>query len=76
VHALKGTIYHALAKERTKLLRCESLEPPMSQLGQRTLSKWRLRRASASLISHQSLRLVIIVFEIGAASANARRAAT
>ena len=25
--------YHALAKERTMLLRCESLEPPMSQLG-------------------------------------------
>ena len=26
--------YHALAKERTMLLRCESLEPPMSQMGQ------------------------------------------
>jgi hypothetical protein len=26
--------YHALAKERTMLLRCENLEPPMSQLGQ------------------------------------------
>jgi hypothetical protein len=26
--------YQALAKERTMLLRCESLEPPMSQLGQ------------------------------------------
>jgi hypothetical protein len=26
--------YHALEKERTMLLRCESLEPPMSQLGQ------------------------------------------
>src|SRR5215510_6781133 len=26
--------YHALAKERTMLLRCKSLEPPMSQLGQ------------------------------------------
>ena len=26
--------YHALAKERTLLLRCESLEPPMPQLGQ------------------------------------------
>ena len=25
--------YHALAKERTMLLRCESLEPPMSQMG-------------------------------------------
>src|SRR5262245_40648986 len=25
--------YHASAKERTMLLRCESLEPPMSQLG-------------------------------------------
>ena len=25
--------YHALAKERTILLRCESLEPPMSQMG-------------------------------------------
>jgi hypothetical protein len=26
--------YHALAKQRTMLLRCESLEPPMSQMGQ------------------------------------------
>src|SRR5262245_10449413 len=25
--------YHGLAKERIMLLRCESLEPPMSQLG-------------------------------------------
>ena len=25
--------YHALAKERTMLLRCKTLEPPMSQLG-------------------------------------------
>ena len=32
VHAIEGR-YHALAKERTMLLRCESLEPPMSQLG-------------------------------------------
>ena len=28
-----GGRYHALAKERRMLLRCESLEPPMSQLG-------------------------------------------
>ncbi len=33
VHANRGGRYHALAKERTMLLRCESLEPPMSQLG-------------------------------------------
>ena len=33
VHAIEGR-YHALTKERTMLLRCESLEPPMSQLGQ------------------------------------------
>jgi hypothetical protein len=32
VHAIEGR-YHALAKERIILLRCESLEPPMSQLG-------------------------------------------
>ena len=32
MHAIEGR-YHALAKERTMLLRCESLEPPMSQLG-------------------------------------------
>jgi hypothetical protein len=29
-----GERYHAFAKERTMLSRCESLEPPMSQLGQ------------------------------------------
>ena len=29
--------YHGLAKERTMLLRCKSLEPPMSQLGQKCL---------------------------------------
>ena len=28
-------VYHASAKERTILLRCESLEPPMSELGRR-----------------------------------------
>src|SRR5262245_65728503 len=32
VHAIEGR-YHALAKERTMLLRCESFEPPMSQSG-------------------------------------------
>src|SRR4051794_39081243 len=32
VHATEGR-YHALAKERTMLLQCKSLEPPMSQLG-------------------------------------------
>jgi hypothetical protein len=31
IHAMEGR-YHALAKERIILLRCESLEPPMSQL--------------------------------------------
>ena len=32
MHAIEGR-YHALAKERIILLRCESLELPMSQLG-------------------------------------------
>src|SRR5262245_29649467 len=31
--ACNGERYHALAKERTMLLRCESLEPSMTQLG-------------------------------------------
>jgi hypothetical protein len=39
VHAMEGR-YHALAKERTMLLRCESLEPPMSLAGQTRSLPW------------------------------------
>src|SRR4029077_7848146 len=41
VHANRGGRYHALAKERTMLLRCESLEPSMSRLGQTEKSSTR-----------------------------------
>jgi hypothetical protein len=41
VHATKGTIPR-LEEERTILLRCESLEPPMSLVGQQRLLALRL----------------------------------
>jgi hypothetical protein len=31
-HAMEGR-YHAFSERRSKILRCESLEPPMSQMG-------------------------------------------
>jgi hypothetical protein len=37
-HAMEGG-YHALTKERTVLLHCKSLEPPMSQMGHFRLSR-------------------------------------
>src|SRR5262245_45507391 len=46
VHAIEGR-YHALAKERIFLLRCESLEPPMSQSGQ--TRPWRHVRVESVL---------------------------
>src|SRR5215211_7666648 len=49
--------YHALAKERTMLLRCESLEPPMSQLGHNRNSLFGVARPlspTADMASHTS----------------------
>src|SRR5262245_56832528 len=51
VHATEGG-YHGLQKERTMLLRCESLEPPMSQTGQSR--RFRDVRATSALVERHS----------------------
>ena len=45
--------YHALAKERTVLLRCESLRPPMSQSGHELKSSWRAYRVCFAPVSRR-----------------------